>query len=84
VAGQRADGGFKREVALKLPLLSRLRKDLTGRFDRERDILAEVEHPNIAGCRSEPCADAEAGGAGRSTICGIPMRRFLRRPAQTY
>jgi serine/threonine protein kinase/TolB-like protein/Tfp pilus assembly protein PilF len=45
---QRADGAFKREVALKLPMLSRLRKDLPSRFARERDILAGLEHPNIA------------------------------------
>jgi serine/threonine protein kinase len=45
---QRADGAFKREVALKLPRLSRLRMDLASRFERERDILAGLEHPNIA------------------------------------
>ncbi len=45
---QRADGAFRREVALKLPLLSRLRRDLAERFERERDILAQLEHPNIA------------------------------------
>src|SRR6266446_1096000 len=39
---------FKREVALKLPMLSRPRKDLASRFARERDILAGLEHPNIA------------------------------------
>jgi serine/threonine protein kinase len=45
---ERADGAFKREVALKLPMLSGLRKDLASRFARERDILAALEHPNIA------------------------------------
>lgn len=45
---RRADGAFKREVALKLPMLTRLRKDLERRFTRERDILASLEHPNIA------------------------------------
>jgi serine/threonine-protein kinase len=45
---RRADGAFKREVALKLPMLTRLRKDLEERFARERDILASLEHPNIA------------------------------------
>jgi serine/threonine-protein kinase len=45
---QRADGAFKRDVALKLPLLTRLREDLAQRFARERDILAALEHPNIA------------------------------------
>jgi serine/threonine protein kinase len=45
---RRADGAFKREVALKLPLLSRLRADLEERFARECDILASLEHPHIA------------------------------------
>ena len=45
---KRVDGTFKREVALKLPMVSRLRKDLEERFMRERDILASLEHPNIA------------------------------------
>jgi serine/threonine-protein kinase len=45
---RRADGAFKREVALKLPMMTRLRKDLEERFARERDILASLEHPNIA------------------------------------
>jgi len=44
----RADGAFKREVALKLPLLPRLRMDLESRFMREREILAGLEHLNIA------------------------------------
>ncbi len=45
---ERADGAFKREVALKVPMLSRLRRDLPRRFAHERDILARLEHPNIA------------------------------------
>src|SRR6266404_6447043 len=45
---RRADGAFKREVALKLPKLTHLRADLEQRFARERDILASLEHPNIA------------------------------------
>ena len=45
---RRADGAFRREVALKLPMLSRLRGDLEPRFARERDILASLEHPHIA------------------------------------
>jgi eukaryotic-like serine/threonine-protein kinase len=45
---RRADGAFKRDVALKLPLQSFRRELLAQRFDRERDILAVLEHPNIA------------------------------------
>ena len=45
---RRADGAFKRDVALKLPLLTRRRTALEQRFAHERDILASLEHPNIA------------------------------------
>jgi serine/threonine protein kinase/TolB-like protein/Tfp pilus assembly protein PilF len=45
---QRADGAFKRRVALKLPAVAPMRKDLGQRFSRERDILASLEHPHIA------------------------------------
>ncbi len=45
---RRADGAFKREVALKLPMRSRPEAGLEARFARERDILASLEHPHIA------------------------------------
>jgi serine/threonine protein kinase len=45
---RRADGAFKREVALKLPMLAQARAGLEARFARERDILASLEHPHIA------------------------------------
>jgi serine/threonine protein kinase len=45
---RRADGAFKREVALKLPTKRHLRGDLERRFILERDILASLEHPQIA------------------------------------
>jgi serine/threonine protein kinase/Tol biopolymer transport system component len=45
---RRADGAFNRELALKLPMLTKLRADLEPRFARERDILASLEHPYIA------------------------------------
>ena len=45
---RRADGAFKRDVALKLPMATRMRRDLEQRFARERDILASLEHPHIA------------------------------------
>ena len=45
---RRADGAFKRDVALKVPVRMGFRKDLEPRFARERDILAGLEHPHIA------------------------------------
>jgi len=45
---ERADGMMKRRVALKLPHFSWVRADLAARLAREREILATLEHPNIA------------------------------------
>ncbi len=45
---ERRDGQLKRSVALKLPMLGLRRSVLVQRFARERDILASLEHPNIA------------------------------------
>lgn len=43
----RADGALTRQVALKLPSVQ-LTNALAERFARERDILAQLNHPNIA------------------------------------
>jgi len=45
---ERADGAFKRQVALKIPVRQDRRQDLARRFLIERDILAALEHPHIA------------------------------------
>jgi serine/threonine protein kinase/TolB-like protein len=45
---ERADDSFSREVALKLPKQIWQRQDLAQRFERERNILAGLEHPHIA------------------------------------
>jgi serine/threonine protein kinase len=45
---ERADGAYQRKVALKLPYSGAYAKLLAERFATERDILALLEHPNIA------------------------------------
>ena len=46
---ERTDGAIKRRVAIKLPYPRPGRETFAIRFDRERDILATLRHPNIAG-----------------------------------
>src|SRR5204863_911797 len=46
---ERDDGAFKRQVAIKLPYPQPRRETFAARFDRERDILATLRHPHIAG-----------------------------------
>lgn len=45
---ERADGNLKRPAAIKLPLAAQLSAVLAERFARERDLLAALDHPNIA------------------------------------
>lgn len=45
----RADGAYQREVAIKLLALGLPNAGLIERFTREREILARLDHPNIAG-----------------------------------
>jgi eukaryotic-like serine/threonine-protein kinase len=45
---ERTDGAMKRTVALKLPKWSWTFPDVAARLARERDILASLEHANIA------------------------------------
>jgi serine/threonine protein kinase len=45
---QRTDGTLKRPVALKLPMALMPSPMLAERFARERDMLAQLDHPNIA------------------------------------
>ena len=46
---RRSDGVIKRPVALKLPHPGPMGRSLIERFERERNILAQLTHPNIAG-----------------------------------
>jgi serine/threonine protein kinase len=45
---QRSDGALKREIALKLPYFVGSTRGWYERVTRERDILASLNHPNIA------------------------------------
>ena len=45
---EHADGLIKRRVALKLPILRVDNSTVAERFARERDILADLTHPQIA------------------------------------
>jgi eukaryotic-like serine/threonine-protein kinase len=45
---ERVDGHLKRSVALKLPFVGGQGRQLAERFERERDILAALEHRHIA------------------------------------
>jgi serine/threonine-protein kinase len=73
---ERADGSLRRQVALKLPRVAWLDRGLAERLNRERDILASLEHPSIA-----RLYDAGVDAAGRPYLAleyveGIPLDRY--------
>ena len=73
---ERADGSLKRQVAIKLPLAAHLSDQLSERFARERDVLAQLAHPHIA-----RLYDAGVGASGQPYIAleyvvGQPITQF--------
>ena len=75
---RRADGAFKREVALKLPMLARLQAGLEVRFARERDILASLEHPHIARLYDAGVDPQGLPYLAMEYVQGAPLTRLVR------
>jgi serine/threonine-protein kinase len=75
---ERRDGIPRRRVALKLPHQHLLSGALRPRFERERDILASLSHPNVA-----PLFDAGVSDTGHPYLAmewveGLPITQYCR------
>lgn len=73
---ERIDGKLKRQVALKFPYAGPNQRQLAERLARERDILASLEHPNIA-----RLYDADVTSLGQPYLVleyvdGIPINEY--------
>ena len=73
---ERIDGMLKRRVAIKLPHVSWAMPEAARRMARERDLLASLEHPNIA-----RLYDAGVGSDGRPYLAlelvdGLPIDEY--------
>jgi eukaryotic-like serine/threonine-protein kinase len=76
---ERVDGSIQRKIALKLPYLGLVDRGIADRIAREREILASLEHPNIA-----RLYDAGVDEHGRPYLAleyidGVPPDDYCRR-----
>lgn len=74
----RADGSLERPVALKLPHTELLSGVQRRRFERERDILATLSHPNIAPLYDAGVADSQHPYLAMECVDGVPIAQFCR------
>lgn len=78
---ERADGALTRTVALKLPKWTWSLPDLTARLARERDILASLEHANIARLYDAGVDDAGRPYLAMEYVDGQPIDAYCREHA---
>ncbi len=74
-----ADGRLKRDVAVKLPATSdnpAALSSLRERFGRERDFLAQLEHPNIARLYDTGISDAGQPYLAMEYVAGEPIDSY--------
>ncbi len=74
-----ADGRLKRDVAVKLPATSdnpAALSSLRERFARERDFLAQLEHPNIARLYDTGISDSGQPYLAMEYVAGEPIDAF--------
>jgi serine/threonine-protein kinase len=74
----RSDGTLNRQVALKLPHGHLLAGAVRRRFERERDILAALTHPNIAQLYDAGVADGRHPYLAMECIDGAPINDNCR------
>ncbi len=73
---ERVDGTLRREVALKLPHRHLLDRGLAARMQRERDILAGLNHDHIARLYDAGVDDAGRPYLALEYVVGAPINQF--------
>lgn len=74
----RGDGSLKRQVALKLPHSHIMAGVQRRRFERERDILATLSHPNIAQLYDAGVADSKHPYLAMEWVDGMAINDHCR------
>ncbi len=77
--GARADGYFEKEVAIKIlkPVGGRT-EELLGRFRAEREVLASLDHPNIAGLFDAGTTEDGLPYFVMEYVSGTPITTYVR------
>lgn len=75
---ERADGQFEQQVAIKLMRHLSADKYLVQRFKDERQILAKLHHPNIAGLIDGGMADNGQSFLAMEYIDGVEIDKFCQ------
>ncbi|MEM1116672.1 MAG: serine/threonine-protein kinase [Bacteroidota bacterium] len=83
-AAERADGVFEKAVALKLVRAGVVSAETARRFDRERRVLARLDHPGIARLLDGGVTEAAPGAEGRAyfvmeRVDGEPITDYAER-----
>ena len=81
---ERTDGQFQKHVAVKLIKRGMDTAAVLRRFRDERQILADLEHPNIARLLDAGTTDDGRPYFLMEYIDGLPIDRVLRRPASHH
>src|SRR5690606_18454509 len=78
---ERADGLYRRRLALKLLRPGYADPNLRLRFSREREILARLQHPNIARLLDAGIGEGDQPYLVLEYVEGIPLTDYCRRHA---
>jgi len=73
---ERSDGGFTQQVAIKLIRAEIVTDELVRRFETERQILAQLAHPNIAGLLDGGRTEAGLPYLVMEYIEGLPIDEY--------
>lgn len=76
---ERADGKFEQKVALKLLKREMNTSALRRRFQQEREILASLEHPNIARLLDAGTTDDKIPFIAMEFVEGLPIDEYCNR-----
>jgi eukaryotic-like serine/threonine-protein kinase len=79
----RADDSFQKQVAIKLVSPGPLQSQMLRRFRRERQILADLEHPNIARLLDGGTTEQGWPYVVMEYVEGVPLTQYCRAQQQT-